>query len=285
MIKHFVLAFGNSADWDSPNVWRDGPGLGDSVVAAPDADDRAVIPNGKTCNIDSAAVSGSLDVQGTLNIEAGQSLTLSNSTDLLAALDDSVVDGTVNLQGAGSQLKFVTNDHIFTGDGDIFGQDAAAEIEIALGVRFTTQVDITGELLFDVGTGSGDAVFDNQAVVWSNVDTIEFAAGLDLDDSGTEANYRWKVGDDSVLATLLFRESATGLVTSFETVGEDSESSIELDDGVTITTTGGVQMACGTWLRAPNADFNTDANDWVGTCPMPTDGDVHDQNFKCDCSM
>ena len=85
-----------------------------SPNGVPTEGDRAVIPAGKTCTINIAtAFADSIDVQasgaslGQLVINGNKKLTLDNDDDEDNLAKNSIVDGTLTLNGSGAVLAFI----------------------------------------------------------------------------------------------------------------------------------------------------------------------------------
>ncbi|MCH7701050.1 MAG: hypothetical protein IID37_05130 [Planctomycetes bacterium] len=128
--KYFCADTDNTWSGSSGQNWRTFGGGQDcddgTRVDAPTEADRAVIVGGKTCNVDvTTAAADSLNVESgaTLNIQGGKKLTLDDD-----AGSKTTIAGTLNLQGASSELAFTTNDQTIDGGGKIVGQDNAAKI-------------------------------------------------------------------------------------------------------------------------------------------------------------
>jgi hypothetical protein len=193
---------GGDGKWSADTNW-----IGDSK---PTAADRAYIPSGLTCTVDTtAATADTLQVDGTLNIAAGMVLTLENDDDIVggAGADNSAVDGDIALQGTNSALRLSVADHTFAGSGTLRGEADAAKIQILGGLTFTSEILIQGQLTVEKRSGTGSPTFDNQFRVWSNVDggTITLGSDVNLADDGDAGDF-WKVGDASgeAAASMMF---------------------------------------------------------------------------------
>lgn len=176
VLENSVYKWSKTGNWDLGRL----PTTGDHVI----------IPTTRTATIyaaDADGVADTISVVGTLDIQAGRVLTLSND----ATPSNSSVDGTINLQGSASTLRFVAANHSVSGDGAIVGLHDAARIEIgevdsSTPVVFTNSATIRGQLVIaDVTSESGS--FSNQGTVNANVDgvllitvsTVSDAAGSD----------------------------------------------------------------------------------------------------------
>ncbi len=213
------------------------------------------VGSGSLVTINQNATYNCMDVAGTLRIAAGVTLTLDGDP-----CSTSTVDGAVILEGAGSQLAFIDNNHTVQGSGWIDGQHDAAKITIAGGETLTNQVTIRGNMTIE-----GDGNFTNQGkVLANNAGTLEIKVGGTIADSAntgsvSSSNYRWAV--DTSGAKLLFSESATGLLGHFyECAGtlEVNKASASID----ACTTGDLLMTGGKIVAGINDSFSAG-----GSCP------------------
>ncbi len=207
----------SSGNWSASGNWSNG---------VPTEADRAVIPSGKTCNVDiSNAVADTIEVQesggtpGVLNIQAGQKLTLDNDNDNCCGAgtpDHSVVNGQVVIQwssgSGGGVLKIDENDHEVTGSGRIQGDNVASKIQIASGRTLTNQLitggeGIRGKLTIE-GSG-GDGAFYNSGLLEAADGSIVLASSTILDDD-TDAIWGLRCFSD-----MTFDRTATSLVGHF----------------------------------------------------------------------
>lgn len=129
----------------------------------PDAGDRIVIPDGKTCkvNVDSEADTVEIEDGGTLVIESGETLTLDNDdhnfhTCTFPAhscifVDHSIVDGQLDIvgdSGGGDAVLKITNaTHEFSGEGRIVGNKGQdfSQIEIATDIKLVNKLAGIGD--------------------------------------------------------------------------------------------------------------------------------------------
>jgi hypothetical protein len=126
-----------------------------SLGAGPDRGRAAChleVPLHHTTTLTQDAAYCCLEVYGMLNINAGVTLTLNGD-----GCATSTVDGTVNLQGARSVLRFHKTSHNLTGDGSIVGKSNTAGIDICSAITVTSSVDVVGALQIraDNGASSG----------------------------------------------------------------------------------------------------------------------------------
>ncbi len=126
--------------WHEPTYWDFG---------VPNAGIQAVIPSGKSCKIyngQPAAAADSIDVDGTLTIQAQQTLTID---------DDSQIDGTVILEGdlspSGAAL-LIDDDVTITGNGgEIQMWSIYSVIDTTGSDTLTLESDCTGTFSVDCG--------------------------------------------------------------------------------------------------------------------------------------
>ena len=246
---YYFHAGGGSGNWSDGSKWYQTACNSGSTGTVPGAGDRAVICAGQTCNVDIAvdesnpfgAVADTIDVQGTLNIQDGKTLTLDNNNDNVAATPDgSVVAGTLNLQytSSASELAFITSDHTLTGAGSIVGANHATLITLGSNsLDLESQITIAGALqITESGTptttsfknGSGGCVDADTSGTLEIVTVDSIAAG-----SG-----EWKVTASG--ANLKFSVAATGESGAFTV----SAGTLDIDQNV--TTTGDLTFTGGT---------------------------------------
>jgi hypothetical protein len=158
-----------SGDWDTVGTWEywDGDSW-ETPGSAPSASTYVTIQAGDQVDIaaeDSNALADHITVEstGTLNVEAGRTLTVDGSDNSVSS-----VDGTINLEGSGSKLVITTNNHTLVGGGSIDGQNAAAAIEIATNMTLTNTAAITGNLLITPVSEATGTTFINNGVVHAN---------------------------------------------------------------------------------------------------------------------
>jgi hypothetical protein len=276
---------GGDGKWSTDTNW-----VGDSK---PTAADRAYIPSGLTCTVDTtAATADTLQVDGTLNIAAGMVLTLENDDDIVggAGADNSAVDGDIALQGTSSALRLSVADHTFAGSGTLRGEADAAKIQILGGLTFTSEILIKGQLTVEKRSGTGSPTFDNQFQVWSNVDggTITLGSNLllaDVDDDPSD--FEWRVGDSSggFDAAMRFLKSNGSLNGDFKVEQAGSQLIMSETSGaeVDVATTGILEMDCDTsvFIASSGSSFAHDNDNFSGTCSAP--GTPIESTFECDC--
>jgi len=175
----------------------------------PDSDDLVVIPSGKTCAVDADEDARSLlSVQGTLNVEAGNTLSLHGSAGTASAAVQG--DGVVNLEGSGSVLAFLV-DGIFVSEGSpgkVVGANDNAKILLENATTLTNNVNIEGRLQITEDAGD-DATFHNQGTVHANAaGTLYINTDVISDTSG----FRWKVSTNSSAVLRLEPTNATAPV-------------------------------------------------------------------------
>jgi len=164
--KHFCASQDNN--WSNGNNWNQILTCDGAVTGVPDDDDKTVIADNKTCNVNiSTAIASHLEVRpgATLNIQAGSSgndrvLTLTGKTAFTTT-----VNGTVNLLGPYSKLLFTVNNHTLTGDGKIVGRDDSATIDFS-DLRLTNVTTIEGNL--QIISNDNDDAFINECIVNAN---------------------------------------------------------------------------------------------------------------------
>ena len=218
----------SSGDWDLLTNW--------SCGHVPTPDDRAVILNGNTCTMnddDGRADNLTVEINATLNIEAGKKLTLDGSVSLT-----STIDGTLNITASGAdigELAIVDNDQTIDGGGKIVGQDNAAKITIALLTTLTIEGTVEGKLVID-----GLGTLKNAGKIHANASgTLHVNTRFVEDTVGTD---RWKV---STLNVSILRFDPTDS-TRPDLAGDFTVVQGKLDiDGVGFGTTGKLTMTGG----------------------------------------
>ncbi|MCH7703004.1 MAG: hypothetical protein IID37_15080 [Planctomycetes bacterium] len=186
----YFCASGASGDWDDGLGglnWDSNAACTDGNPGVPTAADRAIIQSGKTCNVDvTTAAADSLNVESgaTLNIQAGKKLTIDDT-----AGSSTTIAGTLNLQGASSELAFIDNSQTIDGAGKIVGQHNAAKITVALSTTLTSDSTIEGNLQI---TGLGD--FVNTGTVQASVAGILAITAKSIEDDSTAL---WKISGSS----------------------------------------------------------------------------------------
>lgn len=155
-----------------------------SPSGVPGAGDRIVIPSTKTCTVTADATVDTMDVEGTLDIEPGVTLTLENDNHNdcpgggtpghQCGPDDSEVSGAVQLfldDDEGGVLFFDAEDHVVSGTGSIWGQSAdhcfiQIEGDLVLTNQLATALKgIRGSLTIDGLSGSTDGMLINEGIV------------------------------------------------------------------------------------------------------------------------
>ena len=135
------------------------------------------------------ALADSVNVESgaTLNIQAGQKLTLDDT-----AGSNTTIAGTLYLQGSGSELAFTINDQTIDGAGKIVGQHNSALITITQLETLTNETTIEGQLTITDESITG--TFVNSGTVHANVaGTLLISTDSFDDDTGA----LWKVSDSS----------------------------------------------------------------------------------------
>jgi len=140
-----------NSDWHTGSNWTGG---------VPGEDDYAIIQSGKTATISADATADHINVQSTatLNINAAYKLTL----ELTLSTDVSTINGTMNLEGSGSELEFKTSNHTLQGGGKIVGKHDAAILDANGGAELISQITIEGQLKI-IGSD-----FHNEGIVKAN---------------------------------------------------------------------------------------------------------------------
>jgi hypothetical protein len=171
--------------WSTPGNWSGG---------LPDADDNAVIPDDKVCNVDiTDAVADTIEVQdgGTLNIETGMKLTLDGDCSPSKVSGD----GKIYLEGSASELNFKKTDHAISYSGtagEIIGQSADALITISTSnLDLTSSVTIKGALAITEDTSDEENPSSTQFV---NSGTVNASTGMvDIDVDSISGAGLWQV--------------------------------------------------------------------------------------------
>ena len=215
----------------------------------PTAADRAIIVGGKTCNVDvTTAAADSLNVESgaTLNIQASKKLTIDDT-----AATGTTIGGTLNLQGASSELAFVDNDQTIDGAGKIVGQNSASKITVVSGKILTNESTIEGALKI-TGPSSKTGTFLNHGTVHANsAGTLE----ISTDALGDDSTAAWKIttSSNAVLRIDVFSSTRPALDGDW-TIEDDGKLDV---DSVGFTTTGSLVWKGGTIDVASNslADF------------------------------
>ncbi len=175
--------------WDNDALW--------SLGHVPDNTERAVIPSTSVCKIrtgDPAAVAESIDVQGTLRVEYGNSLTIE---------DDSTVDGLLELQGdpngeTGCDLV-IAESLTISGDGEIYMNHKHVVID--------DDGDNTSVLTVNPDPGGCSPLDPGCAVVLHGGGIIKVAM---VNNAFVIADLDWTNGDPDQLCLLEHAKSGSG---------------------------------------------------------------------------
>lgn len=175
-------------DWNDGRTW--GGGQFDPV---PGSSDLAFIPSGKVVDVSANITVGRINVTGTLNVQAGKLLQVDGTGGSGGTTGHHVIDGTINLQGAASQLQFTSMDQVFENNGVSSGKvvlsddsGSPAELLIDNTRMLTSQIQIEGYGRVD-GVG-GTATLVNQqtsatvgaVIVANNSGMLELGSNLIL---------------------------------------------------------------------------------------------------------
>lgn len=231
-------AGGDKTSWEDANNWSGG---------VPDETDNVIIGSLYTVDLDQGdGVADSFDIDGTLDIAAGRTLTVDGSGDYSHALD-----GTINIYGDaesnGGVLSFTTtNPQTITGSGiiDLHYYDSttpanSASILIASGVTVGVSPTVCGS-----GIIRGDGSYTNNGLLDANDpnDTLSIAIGTTLEDTADSHATRYQV---SAAGAVLKFDSAITTATGLEgrfvmTVA----GTLDFDEPV--TSEGRLQLSAGT---------------------------------------
>lgn len=237
-----------SQNFDDANNWyTDGCSSPSTPGAVPTGNDRAVICSGQICNVTASAGVDTVEVCGTLNIQAGYTLAMDNGS-----TSNSVVDGTINLLGSGSTLSFTSANHSVSGDGAIDGRHDSAVIAIASGYTLTSEITIQGNCQIVPVSGSSTIFINDGIVHANNAGTLEVAPDSIGDSSGA-----WCV---STSASAVLKIS-TGSAAKHD--GDICVSNGTLDINNTFTTAGSLCFAGGTIDVANGVTLSADGD---GSC-------------------
>jgi hypothetical protein len=222
-LKQFNATSGN---WSQGSNW--------TPSGVPAQTDRAVIPSGKTCTVDGDFDVDTVDVEGELIVGAGNTLTLHNTQDNVAAdPDDSIINGTLLLQQSGGELDIASATHAFTGSGLLQGEAVSCKISIAHNITLVNKMSgaFLGSMTIDstLTPSPSYGTFQNDGKVWA-LGTIVLAQNPLLEDSDSA---EWFLDDG---AHIEFHRAAN---LKGEFVGS-SCGTFEFEDVIT---------TCGTWTR------------------------------------
>jgi hypothetical protein len=252
---YYFHASGGSGNANDPNNWYtdncEEHSAQDGQV--PGVDDRGVICSGQTCYVTTNTTWDTANIQGTLNIQPGYTLTLQNDNNNLghgAGNDHSVVDGTVNLQASGTYgvLAFEENDHELAGSGSIIGADDNCQIMLGNDyLDLTSSITIRGALAIVESGSQTDTSFINNGTVSANLASGTLELAVDYLDDGTCSTGNWTVSASS--AVLQFGVGSTLLSGNF------SISNGTLDIDADVWTEGDMSFTGGTIDVADGASF------------------------------
>ena len=214
----------------------------------PDSDDHAIIPSGKTCDVDADADAQGLGVSGTLDIASGTTLTLHGvSGDVLVNVQFA---GTINLVGSDSVLEFL-EDGLIVSEGEagkIVGADDDAQIILADNTTLTNKVIIEGNLQI-TEAAIDDATFVNEGTVHANASGTLYINTDQMEDSLGLGQPRWKVSRNSSAVLKLEPTNATAPTLAANFRVENGT----LDIQATVNTTGDLSQTGGTISVADGA--------------------------------
>lgn len=204
-----------------------------SPSGVPTASDRAVIPAGKICRInsedaiaDTIVVGKSGVIVGCLYIHPGCTLTLENNNNNIdAAPDDHEINGSVvmlrNPSGpptAGGSIAFTSLDHRVHGDGIIAGSHPTlCVVSIAANIKLINRLNqaehgIRGSMTIAGLTGTTNGKFRNEGLVEASAKgTIVLASTTILEDT---SGALWSIGD--CWSSLVFDREAVNLNGDFK---------------------------------------------------------------------
>jgi hypothetical protein len=225
--------------WSEPTNWQDTSEPPQTGV--PTTDDRAVIPAGTTCTIlatGSDVVADTVSVSGTLDIQAGRTLTLDNDYDNLgggAGTDNSAVAGTIKLKESGSTLAFAEQNHTLSGAGAVVGEHNSAKMTIASSKTLTSTTTIQGRLQIAPASGASSTGFVNDT---GGLVLADAAGTLDMQADTVSGAGDWQVSSNGS-AVLKFTTGSQSLT------GDLSVSTGRLDIADSITTTGTLDFSGG----------------------------------------
>ncbi len=165
-----ILGLAVGAQADTITIDGNGSSTGNFNVAVnwnpdvvPDAGDRIVIPDDKTCNVnvDSEADTVEIEGNGILVIKNGVTLTLDNDdhnfhtcpfpAPTCSFVDNSIIDGeliiTGDTGGGDAVLKLINATHVFSGNGRIVGNKGQdlSHIEIATDIKLVNRLAGNGD--------------------------------------------------------------------------------------------------------------------------------------------
>lgn len=213
----------------------------------PDSDDHAIIPSGKTCDVDAHADAQGLGVSGTLHIASGTTLTLHGvAGNVLVNVPGA---GTINLEGSSSVLEFL-DDGLIVAEGEagkIVGQHNDAKILLDNDTTLTNKVDIEGHLQITEAAGE-NATFVNEGTVHANSNGTLYINTDAVEDTGL-VEFRWKVSTNSSAVLKLEPTNVTPPTLG----GNFRVENGTLDIQATVNTTGDLSQTGGTISVADGA--------------------------------
>ncbi len=311
-----ILGLAVGAQADTITIDGNGSSTGDFNVAVnwnpdvvPDAGDRIVIPDGKTCNVnvDSEADTVEIEDGGNLTIKSSQTLTLDNDdhnfhtctfpSQTCSSVDDSIIDGELTIAGSSggdAVLEFVNATHKISGSGMIFGalgQDFS-QIEIATDIKLVNRLATFGGgirggmTITGLTGGSNRGILRNEGIVSTSAAMV-FETNDDLViDAAIEDNTD-AIWVTDCLGTMEFKHGSINLVGEFtdEFTGYSASSG---NDGGTFKFLEDVRT-CGTYWRfgcggidVESASFKYANFKSGGGCTNPdTDGPSEDTPNNC----
>ncbi len=200
-----------------------------------------------------------VDAGGRLDIAAGVTLTLIGSNGGPA----SKIDGELRLRGSGSQIRILSRNHAFTGDGRILGENGSARIAIGDGLTLTNQITIEGMLRIVGLPGGNTTRFINDAggLVHAN-DAGVLDLNVDALDDGTNCSAGdWKVSSANA-ALLKFSVGSTKLSGDFTVDVSHASGKLWIRDNV--ATEGDLIFSDGTIVVDSGCHFKAN---WDCGCP------------------
>ena len=263
---------GEGSAWSTVGNWSSDPKthVAPSDGFAPREDDRAVILSGYTCDVTANEAADTLDVRGTLNIQAGNTLTLDDDN---GPAGNHEVSGTLNILGDaesnGGVLSFIdtaTQTISDSGTIDLQYYDSttpanSASILIASGVTLGVSPTVCGS-----GIIRGDGSYTNNGLLDADdVDgTLSVAIGTTLEDTADSHATRYQVSaSGAVLHFDAAITTATGLDGRFVMTVAGT-----LDFDEPVTSKGRLQLSAGTVYVDANVTLGDQADEefmlWSG---------------------
>jgi fibronectin-binding autotransporter adhesin len=227
------------SDWNDASNWSGG---------IPTAADNAVIPAGKTCDVDTdAAVADTVEVYGTLNILTGnKKLTLDGDG------GTSYVSGTgrIYLNDSGSELSFTSNNHTISykgSPGEIVGLNDDALLTVATtGITLTNEISISGSLEIQASS----ATVHNKGTVKANrnngVGDREITCASGTYTGTTTGTYKVCVSGSRLSFSAGITAASTNLENDFEATDGgifDIDENVATKGDFTISSGGSIEVA------------------------------------------